>query len=242
MNAIARTLAAATLMMGVTGCNVSYSRSSSDGVPLSELDMSGQAPAGLELAAPVTVRIEEGPALSITPSGDDELVAALRYEIEDGQLKIDLEDGNWRFGGNASIVVTMPAPRSLEVDGSGDIESFALSGDAEVEIAGSGGIQVDAIDTRSLDIAIAGSGDLTGAGTTDTISIEIAGSGNVGLADLQAGSGDIAIAGSGDVAFASDGKISVRIAGSGDVRITGNATCDVSTAGSGDVICANSGS
>src|SRR3546814_13534953 len=106
----------------------------SDGVPLSERDISGDPPTSLAMMGPDTVIISEGDALAIEVEGDDDVVEALRFTLEDGGLGIMRDTDAWNMKGRATIRVTMPAPEELAMAGSGKIETPAMESTAEISI------------------------------------------------------------------------------------------------------------
>ncbi len=233
--------AAIGLAAALSGCSWTERMGSFDGVPLAELDMTGEAPTGVALAGPDRLIVTEGAALDIDVEADPEIADLLRFKIEDGVLGVGRENSDWKdrmsSSGKAIIRVTMPSLNSVEVAGSGTVEAARVQGDVAIDIAGSGKVEIAAIEAGSLNVEIAGSGTVTGAGTANSLSLEIAGSGDVDLEKLQAGSATIDIAGSGDAIFASDGEVKASIAGSGDVVVIGRARCSVKTAGSGSLTC-----
>lgn len=230
-------MAALAFAAGASACAYMDDWEEVDGVPLAELDLTGEAPLALELSAPDTVAITQGEALSVRVEGDSAAAGALRFERDGNTLEIERDRSIYDGGGRATIRITMPAPAKLTVAGSGTIESDAMASEAAVEIAGSGKIGIARIAAQKLDVDIAGSGNLEAQGTVQSLSIDIAGSGRVRMAELVAEDVTIDIAGSGDVELASDGKVKADIAGSGDIRVAGSATCSVSTAGSGKLTC-----
>lgn len=231
-------IAAVALAAGLAGCDrVKVEFNGEEGVPLSELDMSGDPPKAVAMLGPDTVIITEGSALDINVEGDSEAVDAVRFVLDDDTLGVLRESDGWRNKGTATIRVTMPAPRELDMAGSGRIEAFSMAENAEINMAGSGTIAVAEIASSSLEANMAGSGTIEGGGRTDRLEVAILGSGDVDMAGLTADRAEVSIAGSGDVAFASDGEVEVNIAGSGDVRVIGRATCEVNSLGSGTVTC-----
>jgi carbon monoxide dehydrogenase subunit G len=220
---------------GLSGCiNIG---SSFDGVPVTELDMSGDAPTEISLAGPDDLFLTVGDKLVIQIEGDDDVVKDLRFRIDGDMLKIGRESGWDSARGTAIVRVTMPAPEKVSLAGSGDLQAETLASSADVDLAGSGAMDIGTVASDDLEIDIAGAGKLTGKGTAKTLEISIAGSGDVDFADLKADDVEISIAGSGDINLASDGSVNASIAGSGDVVVTGKATCTSSAAGSGNVTC-----
>lgn len=231
-------LAAMAMAAGLAGCDkVNFKIGDMEGVPLADLDMSGDPPTQLAMAGPDTVVITDGKKLAITVEGDQAAIDALRFSLEDGTLGILREDQNWKNTGTATIRVTMPSPKSLTLLASGMIEAASLAGDASVQILGSGKVSTAKVAANSLDITIAGSGSYAAAGATKSLDLSVAGSGSAAMAGLKADRADISVLGSGDTEFASDGEVSAKIMGSGNVTVIGRATCKVNSVGSGTVTC-----
>ncbi len=231
-------LAAIAMAAGLAGCDkMNFKIGDMEGVPLADLDMSGDPPTQLALAGPDTVVITDGKKLAITVEGDQTAIDALRFSLKDGTLGILRADQSWKNTGTATIRVTIPSPKSLTLLASGMIEAASLSGDASVQILGSGKVSTAKVAANSLDITIAGSGSYAAAGATKSLDLSVAGSGSAAMAGLKADSADISVLGSGNTEFASDGNVSAEIMGSGNVTVIGRATCTVNSMGSGTVTC-----
>lgn len=238
---VMRTVGPVILMAAVggmmSGCknngNFSFE---TDGVPLSELDMSGDAPSEVVMGGPDTVIITEGDDFAISLQGSDEAKEHVRFKLDGDMLAIMRDNMNWD-GEGATINVTMPAPRKLVIAGSGDMATSTLADQAEVTIAGSGTLSALDIAVDSLDITIAGSGRITAGGTAESLDLDIAGSGTADLGGLKVERADVTIAGSGDATFASDGDVDANIVGSGSVTVRGSARCTVQAVGSGTLTC-----
>lgn len=234
-------IAAIALGLATTSCgNMNVVVGDGDGVPLSELDMSGTAPTKLVLAGPDRVVVTEGDKLAIDVSGDQEAVDALRFNLEDGTLGI-MRRKDWKGQGVATVAITMPPIEEIVLAGSGDIKAPALVDEAEVNIAGSGNVAIDRVRSSKLDVNVMGSGTLSAAGTADRLDFNVAGTGKLNARGLKVERAEINIAGSGGGEFASDGKVEARIAGSGDVTVYGRADCSVKAMGSGTVRCRDAG-
>ena len=95
-------VAAIGLGLTVSGCDGMNIRiGDKDGVPLADLDMSGDAPKGVVLAGPDTLVVTEGAKLDIKVEGDQAAVDALRFNLEEGTLGIMREKNSWKDGGTA---------------------------------------------------------------------------------------------------------------------------------------------
>lgn len=222
----------------LSACNDADIRvGSSNGVPLAELDVSGEPPRGVVLGGPDTVEIVEGADFAIDVEGSAAARERMRFHLEDGILAIGRAQGDWDDGDLANVTIAMPAPSSLVLGGSGRISTYALRGDSEIVVGGSGSLVARDVEASALSVVIAGSGSANVAGTADSLEMVVGGSGNADMAELRVDSADVNVAGSGDASFASDGTVSANIAGSGEVRVTGSAQCEVNSIGSGELVC-----
>jgi len=220
---------------GLAGCNMNFG--DSDGVPLAELDLTGDPPEAVAQLGPDLVTITDGAVFRIAVEGDSEVADRLRFTLKDGTLGVMREPGNWDSNSTAMVRITMPAPRKLVLAGSGRMTSDRLAGDGEIAIMGSGTLETPQVDTSSLEVAIAGSGTYVAAGRTEKLELSVAGSGAAKMDGLRVGTAEISIAGSGDAAFASDGEVEANIMGSGNVTVRGSARCKVNAMGSGSLTC-----
>ncbi len=227
---------ALTMGLGLAGCEMDINIDG-DGVPLAELEMAGAAPDTLSIAAPDKVIITEGETLDITIDGSDEAAADLRFDLDGSDLAI-YRESDWDGPEAATIRITMPAPRDINIGGSGDVEAPTMADRANINIGGSGNVKVAEFEGSNLELNIGGSGTVVGAGSIERLEVVIGGNGNVELADVKVGDAEVTIGGSGQVAFASDGNVEATIAGSGTINVTGDATCELSAFGSGTLNCA----
>lgn len=220
----------------LSGCNVDMKIGDSDGVPLAELDMGGEAPSEIVLAGPDTVVVARGETFDIDVSGDADVTDTLRFSRDGDALAISRENGV-NMDGAATVRVTVPSLKAMVLAGSGRIEAEEMTGRAEVTIAGSGKAIVSNMEADSLDLTIAGSGDFETSGTAESLDMTVAGSGSGKMGGLKVDRADITVAGSGNAEFASDGRVEASIVGSGDITVNGSATCEVSAMGSGKLRC-----
>lgn len=235
-----RVAPAVAMAMGAftAGCDGMEMRvGGSDGVPLAELDTSGEAPTGVVLASPDTLIVSQGQALDIAVSGDPAAVEALRFNIEDGTLGVMREHDSRKVEGRATVRVTMPSLSSIVLAGSGTVEAASLTGDADVTIAGSGKVRTARVEAGDFTMTVAGSGSYAASGSAERLELSLVGSGRSDMADLTVGSADVTIAGSGAAEFASDGQVEANIIGSGEVTVIGRATCTINAVGSGKLNC-----
>lgn len=208
-----------------------------DGVPLADLDTSGDAPDSVALGGPDNVVITSGEEFTVTVEGSDAAKDRMRFSLDGGTLAISREDSDWSDSDVATVNITMPPPNSLVIGGSGTITADGMSSHAEIVVGGSGVAQVNGIAADSLEITIGGSGQALVSGESDRLELVIGGSGSAEMPDLAVNTAEVNIGGSGNARFASDGSVEANIAGSGTVRVSGSARCTINTVGSGRLIC-----
>lgn len=229
---------AVAMAAGVAACDGNVSINGEKGKPLAEIDMNGAPPEELVLLGPDEVRVSQGDKLAITVEGDKAVTDRLRFTLKDGTLGVLREGKSLDMGsGKAVVNVTMPAPKTLTMAGSGKINAASLAKEAKVTIAGSGDIETPNLASDKLDLTIAGSGSYRGAGNVAKLEVSIVGSGSAAMDALKTDRADLTIAGSGNSAFASDGEVKAKIMGSGSVTVRGRARCTVESMGSGKLVC-----
>lgn len=222
---------------GLAACDSANVRiNDSEGVPLSELDLSGDPPSEVVLFGPDSVDIRTGEALAIDVEGSEEVKQRLRFVLDGGTLGV-MRDNSETVSGTAVVIVTMPSPSKLTVGGSGTLTATELTGKAEAHVLGSGSLTVAGIAADHLSVTIAGSGTMRAGGRTGSLDLDVLGSGDARLAELSADEANVTIAGSGGATFASDGEVEAEILGSGSVTVRGDARCRVRSIGSGSLVC-----
>lgn len=224
--------------VGLAACdNVNVEFGDGEGVPLADLDLSGDPPDTVALASPDAVVITSGDSFAIEVEGSAEARDRMRFALDEGTLAILREKGDWNDEDQATVNITMPPPGSLVMAGSGTMRADAMADNPDIVMAGSGTITATGIAAERLEVTVAGSGTVEASGTADNLELTVAGSGSANMEGLQAGNAEVSIAGSGDAAFASDGDVEASIIGSGTVRVRGSARCEVNTVGSGRLVC-----
>lgn len=199
----------------------------------------------IEVAGPYDVEIRTGANASVSARGGEKLLERTVVEVHGDKLVIHREshhgffNWSWGEGGKASFAITVPQLTGATILGSGDIKVDRVAGQQfDGRVAGSGGLDVGAVDVQSLKLSIAGSGSAkAAAGKAQEGKYEIAGSGDVDAGAVQAQQLKISITGSGGVKAHSSGTAAVSIIGSGDVDVAGGAKCTVRKTGAGNVRC-----
>jgi len=221
-----------------------------------------QVPAftGVILAGGFDVIVTLGDVQSVVAEGQQNIIDRLQTSImNDGSLKLDLENGRYRHY-DLIIYVTVPEADKFRISGAGDMTIYqsiqTIMDDLDIEITGAGnmnGVGPFLVNDRTK-ARITGSGNMNFVIDTDLIDVDITGAGNISLDGATAhqdirilDSGDysaynflsqstfVRITGSGDVQCSVDTELEATITGSGSVFYKGNPTVDVNISGSGSV-------
>ena len=194
---------------------------------------------GIRVKSSINVYLTQGDDQKVVVEGKSNLIEILGRDVNGGIWEIDFEDCV-RDVDEFNVYITLPLFKTIQIDGSGDVysENTLLTGDLELEIEGSGDIDV-ALQADDLEVDIEGSGEVKLEGFADDVKYRIDGSGDVNAFDLECQTADVSISGSGDVEVLVIEFLKVRIDGSGTVRYKGDPELDVDIEGSGEVIDAN---
>jgi hypothetical protein len=226
---VALAAAAALVAVALTGCVPVGPMSSA--TPELDDDVTGVV---LETGGDLTIT-EGEPSLTIhAPAG---ILKRLTSDVDDGVLVLGRRAGFLPFGfGEIRYELTVESLDSIEIKGSGDVDSTVSGDDLAIVIQGSGEVTVTGVDAAEVDLRIEGAGDIELSGDADSIAVEINGSGDVDTDDLEVRDAAVAIGGSGEVDLYVTDTLDVEISGSGTVNHRGGATVESDISGSGDVV------
>lgn len=198
----------------------------------------------IAVAGSSDVQVITGKAPSVRGTGDTADLDRLEVRVEDGKLSIGNKKrggmgwSGWSNKGKTRFVITVPMLRSAEVAGSGNVGIDRIeTADFSAGVAGSGNLRLPSIKTTTARFSVAGSGQVVAAGTSSETRASVAGSGDLDIAGLRTSSLNASVNGSGNVNAFATTTAKVSVAGSGDVTVRGGAKCAISKAGSGSVDC-----
>lgn len=172
--------------------------------------------------------------------GQKNILDVIKTNTYGSELKIDVKQGV-RLGHHDPVKIYVHCPNidGLAISGSGKIlclDSLNVS-NVNLDISGSGDIELMYLSANSVQSNISGSGTIQlQKGILYSIQSRISGSGNfnaLGVATKEVG---IKISGSGDARFQVSDALDVNISGSGDVYYLGTPRINQSISGSGKVI------
>ena len=228
---LALTTVSAIVALGLTGCMLPVA-----GPTVSEeRDIEAVTTLVLDSAGDVTIT-EGEPSLVI--HAPQAALDRLTSDVSGDTLTLG-EKGtflNWRLG-EVRYDLTLPDLETLELNGSGDIDSaISTDGTLVIHLDGSGDIEFSNVDAERVEVIISGSGGVDLAGSATELTVELDGSGDVDTGDFDVQDATLEIDGSGEISVAARDTLAVRITGSGRVEYTGDPAVDSEVTGSGDVV------
>ncbi len=194
---------------------------------------------GLNFGVSGTVIVEQGNTFSVILEGDEDYLEDIRTTVRGDILVISLNQDRWISYNNRKITayVTMPEIESLGVSGSGKMiaEKNVKSNDLDLNVSGSGNIEMKDLNAVSLDCGISGSGSIELTGEAESGEMSISGSGHFRGESFRLQRVDVSIAGSGNCRVNVEDRLEARVSGSGDIYYSGNPSIDARVSGSGKV-------
>jgi hypothetical protein len=162
--------------------------------------------------------VEVGKAQSVTVSGDDRFVAALRTEVVDNELQITMPDKTFKSTkGEPRITITLPSLSRVKVEGAGET-------------------LLNKVNTDRLDISYLGAGHLAANGKVKYLRLNAKGVGEVDTKALVAERVDVNFEGVGQVSVHATDLLNAVAKGIGGLTYYGHPkTINKSVAGIGNV-------
>jgi hypothetical protein len=177
-----------------------------DGGPATSTTRTLTAVDAIDAEGALRVVVVRGDRASVRIDGPRDEVENVTFDVEDGTLRLDGDDGGGLFGvgtgERATATVTLPRLRAVDVGGAVDLRLEDLGGDA-------------------LQLRAAGGSDVAADGLVGELTATASGGADVDLAELTARDATLAVSGGADVSVHARRTLDVDVAGGGDVTYAG---------------------
>lgn len=194
----------------------------------------------IKISGSFDVDLVAGQEGKIILKGEENLLSAIKVEVEDNVLKVYVErNSNIRPSIGKKIQVTIPFDKISEVNlsGSGNIQSKNVIKNDKflAKLSGSGNFNL-AVDSNNLELNLSGSGNVRLKGNANYFTTKLSGSGDIDTTELQSKIVDVNVSGSGNSKINCKESLTARVSGSGNIKYTGNPEKrDVKVSGSGNI-------
>lgn len=194
----------------------------------------------IKISGSFDVDLVAGQEGKIILKGEENLLSAIKVEVEDNVLKVYIErNSNIRPSIGKKIQVTIPFDKISEVNlsGSGNIQSKNVIKNDKflAKLSGSGNFNL-AVDSNNLELNLSGSGNVRLKGNANNFTTKLSGSGDIDTTELQSKIVDVNVSGSGNSKINCKESLTARVSGSGNIKYTGNPEKrDVKVSGSGNI-------
>jgi hypothetical protein len=189
----------------------------------------------LESSTDLVIKI--GNPASVRVTTDDNLQDNIITEVIGRKTLLIDSEGNFNSRRGVLVEITTPGLVQVEVDGSGDIEITGLKEEAfEIMLNGSGDIEFEG-EVKQVEITLDGSGLVNALDLiAEDVKVELGGSGDIELRG-KTQTFECTLSGSGDIEarrFEAE-RVDAETHGSGDISVLATVTFDGAVYGSGDI-------
>ena len=191
----------------------------------------------LEIDVPGKITVHTGPNFKVTVKCEETIIGYLETVVRsDDRLHIYFSEDVYDVD-DLEIIVTAPSFDAFEINGSAEVicDDPLDGNDLDLDISGSGSMELTDVDYDDIRAEVSGSGDLLLKGIADRLIFNVSGSGDLNALDCPVREADLRVSGSGSIRCDVSEKLKARISGSGNVWYKGNPSLDVDISGSGKV-------
>ena len=190
--------------------------------------------------------LRQGSPQKVEIEGKKDALEKIEVEVDGDRLIIKREGNSWMdwsFGDDddkVNVYVTVKDIEGLSVSGSGDLigQGKITSSELDLNVSGSGSLQLEASVSGDLEADVSGSGEIVLKGSCRNYDSDVSGSGRIDLAVAISEKATFGVSGSGKIqASGTANEVKTNISGSGKVLAANLETnkCEVRISGSGDV-------
>ncbi len=183
-----------------------------------------------------TLVITQGDNESLVVEAEDNVIPNINTDVSNNQLNINLKNNTVIPTKAIKYHLTVRDLNSIQIDGSGQIESNTLNtNNLTIKINGAGQSSMTNLNVNVLNIEILGAGKLNMAGSANNQTIKISGAGNYSANNLTSRTTTINIEGGGIAVVKVSDILNVIITGAGDISYLGNPQINRQISGTGNI-------
>lgn len=179
--------------------------------------------------------------LTLTLTGDDDILPRVRTRVQDGVLLIDYDEA-WttsRLTPTQPLTVTLllPALESLALAGDGRCEADALTGATlALNLSGTSHATLTDIDIDALSLDISGRSETTLTGRVQQQTLTVSGMAQVDAAKLRSHDAQVRVGGMSQITLWAVDSMSIHMDGSPRLQYYGDPTMETTKEGEGVIL------
>ncbi len=200
----------------------------------------------ISFRVPGKLYLKQGSPQKVEIEGKKDMLEKIETEVDGNRLIIGKEGKgwmDWSWNDNddrVTVYITVKDIDGLSVSGSGDLigQGKIISSDLDLNVSGSGSLQLEAAVSGNMEADVSGSGEINFKGTCKNYDSDVSGSGRIDLDIVVSDRADFGVSGSGKIqASGTANEVRTSISGSGKVLASNLEVnkCEVRISGSGDV-------
>lgn len=192
----------------------------------------------ISLCMDAEVTIQQDSAYSVEVRAQQNIMDEIKTDVSGSTLTIKHRNNVWIKSDPIYITIHMPNLNTLDVSGSGKIQTLNTiqTGSFSADVSGSGTIVLSGLNSTNANFKISGSGEVQcKSGTVSALNTDISGSGAIYTQYMLAQRADCETSGSGTTKVWVEKNLKADISGSGDVYYRGNPIVETHISGSGKV-------
>jgi hypothetical protein len=189
---------------------------------------------------PAEITIRQGTSESLEIEAEDNLLPQLSAEVRNGTLYLENSEQNWRERVNPSepvlISITVVDLNKVQFPTAGQMQIEGLETDSlEISVSGAGDVTLTELVAGSLEISLSGAGNIAADGESESLQLRISGLGNFNGGDLQSQDADVQISGAGSATVWAEQTLGASISGAGSIEYYGDPDVSERISGVGNV-------
>lgn len=196
---------------------------------------------GLQVSNAFTVIVTQADVEGVAVSaGNKEDVAKITTKVENGILRIGLNEGNkwWSKNPKLKAYISVKTLDLIKASGATDIniEGGLKVPSLKLELSGASDLEGALTVSDELEVRLSGASDITISGAAEKVTIDANGASDVKAFDFTANTCSVEASGASTVRITADKEMSVKLSGASTVNYKGNATIrDIKTTGASSI-------
>ena len=192
----------------------------------------------IEVSYPAEVTISQGISESLTIEADDNVLPGLQTRVRNNTLEIFYKSNDKVVRPTKPVKITIVVKDLSQVnfESAGKLEIQALDTDSlDLSVSGAGDLKLNNITAKDLSVNLSGAGSMAAKGTADNLTINISGFGSFNGKELQTQTAEIRLSGAGSATTRVAEKLDAEISGAGSINYYGSPDVTKQLSGVGGV-------